>query len=90
MYWLGDLNYRITDMDPQLAKRLIASGSYEPVLEMDQLKLQHQKKTVFQGYQEGVITFRPTYKYDPGTDEWDSRYAAVVKFDSCRHLFFVQ
>ncbi|XP_059488840.1 type II inositol 1,4,5-trisphosphate 5-phosphatase isoform X3 [Neocloeon triangulifer] len=72
VYWLGDLNYRITEMDPQLAKHLIASERYLPVFEMDQLKLQHEKKNVFVGYQEGEINFKPTYKYDPGTDEWDS------------------
>ncbi|XP_065351777.1 inositol polyphosphate 5-phosphatase OCRL isoform X1 [Cloeon dipterum] len=72
VYWLGDLNYRITEMDPQLAKHLIASERYLPVLEMDQLKLQHEKKNVFVGYHEGEINFKPTYKYDPGTDEWDS------------------
>jgi hypothetical protein len=28
---------------------------------------------VFQGYEEGLITFMPTYKYDNGTDVYDSR-----------------
>lgn len=29
---------------------------------------------VFNGYQEGYITFLPTYKYDNGTDVYDTRY----------------
>jgi hypothetical protein len=28
----------------------------------------------FPGYREGTITFHPTYKYDLGTDVYDSRY----------------
>jgi phosphatidylinositol-bisphosphatase len=27
---------------------------------------------VFTGYTEGKLTFPPTYKFDPGTDNWDS------------------
>lgn len=27
---------------------------------------------VFPGYEEGAITFKPTYKYDNGTDVYDS------------------
>jgi Phosphatidylinositol 5-phosphate phosphatase len=74
VYWLGDLNYRITELDPWRVKDYIDSGNYLPLLKYDQLHQQHGSKNVFAGYQEGSITFRPTYKYDPGTDDWDSRY----------------
>lgn len=30
--------------------------------------------SVFPGYKEGLITFLPTYKYDIGTDIYDTRY----------------
>lgn len=72
IYWLGDLNYRITDMDVGDAKRFINTGNYEPVLVMDQLSQQKRIGKVFQGFHEAVIMFKPTYKYDPGTDNWDS------------------
>lgn len=75
VYWLGDLNYRITDLDPRLVKDYIDQGNYLPLLEYDQLCQQHSLKNVYAGYQEGNITFRPTYKYDPGSDNWDSRYS---------------
>lgn len=74
VYWLGDLNYRITELDPRVVKDYIDQGSYQPLLEYDQLHQQHGSKSVFVGYREGNITFRPTYKYDPGSDNWDSRY----------------
>uniref|UniRef100_A0A1B6EGW5 Rho-GAP domain-containing protein n=1 Tax=Clastoptera arizonana TaxID=38151 RepID=A0A1B6EGW5_9HEMI len=72
VYWLGDLNYRITELDPKIVKELVDKNNYKPVLEYDQLRQQHRVLNVFAGYQEGEITFRPTYKYDPGSDEWDS------------------
>lgn len=72
IFWLGDLNYRITEMDPQNVKRLVNDNNFEPVLELDQLRQQHKLHHIFSGYIEGAITFRPTYKYDAGTDNWDS------------------
>ncbi|XP_059061805.1 type II inositol 1,4,5-trisphosphate 5-phosphatase-like [Achroia grisella] len=72
IYWIGDLNYRITEMDPNTVKQLINENNFEAVLKYDQLKQQHKNNSVFAGYTEGPITFKPTYKYDPGTDNWDS------------------
>jgi hypothetical protein len=37
---------------------------------------------VFTGYQEGDITFLPTYKYDNGTDIYDTRYEHDLLFNS--------
>jgi phosphatidylinositol-bisphosphatase len=61
-------------------KEYIDQGSYQPLLEYDQLHQQHASKNVFAGYQEGNITFQPTYKYDPGSDNWDSRYLLSLYF----------
>ncbi|XP_034936356.1 inositol polyphosphate 5-phosphatase OCRL isoform X2 [Chelonus insularis] len=72
IYWLGDLNYRITEMDVLTAKQYITIGNYAPVLALDQLGQQRKLGKVLQGFHEAEITFKPTYKYDPGTDNWDS------------------
>ncbi|XP_014479003.1 PREDICTED: type II inositol 1,4,5-trisphosphate 5-phosphatase [Dinoponera quadriceps] len=72
IYWLGDLNYRITEMDVNAAKHHIAEGNYAPVLTFDQLGQQRKVGRVFHGFHEAHIDFKPTYKYDPGTDNWDS------------------
>ncbi|KAI4496546.1 hypothetical protein M0804_000356 [Polistes exclamans] len=37
IYWLGDLNYRITEMDATIAKHYILIGYYAPMLALDQL-----------------------------------------------------
>lgn len=72
IYWLGDLNYRITGLSPTVVKKHIETENYSAILEYDQLNRQRKSGAVFQNFIEGSITFRPTYKYDTGTDNWDS------------------
>ncbi|KAL7033635.1 hypothetical protein ACKWTF_007654 [Chironomus riparius] len=69
IFWIGDLNYRITIADDDQIKMFC---SYDKWFYFDQLHIEKQKKRVFRDFQEGKITFKATYKYDPGTDEWDS------------------
>uniref|UniRef100_F6ZGS2 phosphoinositide 5-phosphatase n=1 Tax=Xenopus tropicalis TaxID=8364 RepID=F6ZGS2_XENTR len=70
--WLGDLNYRLKDIELEKVKKLIDSRDYKTLHKFDQLKQQIDGKAVFEGFTEGEIMFQPTYKYDPGTDEWDT------------------
>ena len=72
VYWLGDLNYRITDFDANEVKDLLQKNDLESLLNKDQFLEQRRMRKVFGGYEEGPITFVPTYKFDPGTDRWDS------------------
>ncbi|KAL9968746.1 hypothetical protein ACROYT_G020866 [Oculina patagonica] len=72
VFWLGDLNYRVSDMDTDVVRRLADKGEYEELLVNDQLIKQKNDKKCFKGFQEGRIKFKPTYKYDPGTDNWDT------------------
>lgn len=73
VFWLGDLNYRISEMDSDLVRRLADTGKYDELLENDQLIKQRSERKCFRGFKEGEIKFKPTYKYDPGTDNWDTR-----------------
>ncbi|XP_053563136.1 type II inositol 1,4,5-trisphosphate 5-phosphatase isoform X2 [Bombina bombina] len=70
--WLGDLNYRLKDVDMDKVKKLIEDQEYQTLYKFDQLKHQMNEKAVFDGFTEGEITFQPTYKYDTGSDEWDT------------------
>lgn len=76
IFWFGDLNYRITE-PPQLdavtfRRQFNSPNAYETVRYLDQMYNEQQKGRVFVDFVEGPIQFRPTYKYDPGTDHWDS------------------
>lgn len=69
--WLGDFNYRIGLSDEQ-ARKLIEIGDLETLYENDQLKLQMGRGYAFPFYDESKITFNPTYKFDVGTDSYDT------------------
>uniref|UniRef100_A0AAQ6A200 phosphoinositide 5-phosphatase n=1 Tax=Amphiprion ocellaris TaxID=80972 RepID=A0AAQ6A200_AMPOC len=70
--WIGDLNYRITDLDVDKVKELISKKDFEKLHGYDQLKRQIDEEAVFEGFEEGEIDFQPTYKYDTGSDKWDT------------------
>ena len=74
IFWIGDLNYRIEE-PPGLQLPVPRAQAYmdvELLLPYDQLRQEMRKGNCFEGYTEGPIKFRPTYKYDPGTDNFDS------------------
>ncbi|XP_059233309.1 type II inositol 1,4,5-trisphosphate 5-phosphatase isoform X1 [Mustela nigripes] len=70
--WLGDLNYRIEELDVETVKNLIEEKDFQTLYAYDQLKTQMATKAVFEGFIEGELTFQPTYKYDTGSDDWDT------------------
>uniref|UniRef100_A0A8C0K319 Type II inositol 1,4,5-trisphosphate 5-phosphatase n=1 Tax=Canis lupus dingo TaxID=286419 RepID=A0A8C0K319_CANLU len=70
--WLGDLNYRIEELDVETVKKLIEEKAFQTLYAYDQLKTQVAAKAVFEGFTEGELTFQPTYKYDTGSDDWDT------------------
>eukprot|EP00960_Hanusia_phi_P000243 6721-Hanusia_phi.AAC.1 len=71
IFWFGDLNYRI-EVARQRALELIQSGSLEELYNLDQLFQQRMEGNAFLGYKEARPNFLPTYKYDVGTDEYDT------------------
>lgn len=40
----------------------------------DQLLMEAEKGQIFKGYCEGTLTFKPTYKYNIGTSNYDTSY----------------
>ncbi|XP_065772177.1 type II inositol 1,4,5-trisphosphate 5-phosphatase isoform X3 [Muntiacus reevesi] len=70
--WLGDLNYRIEEPDVEKVKKLIEEKAFQTLYAYDQLRAQVAAKAVFEGFSEGELTFQPTYKYDTGSDDWDT------------------
>ncbi|GAA5957595.1 hypothetical protein JCM3765_001449 [Sporobolomyces pararoseus] len=69
--WAADTNYRI-NMSNEAARPLAENDDYEALFAADQLSLAMKTRGVFKGYHEAPILFRPTYKYDNGTDTYDT------------------
>lgn len=76
--WAGDMNYRIDEPDAAEVRRLAVraahgdAGARERLAAHDQLAAGMAAHRVFRGYAEPPLTFAPTYKYDIGTDTYDS------------------
>lgn len=73
IFWFGDLNYRIDDLPSERIKELIEIKKFDTLTKYDQLIKQKNHNLVFRGFTEGLLKFQPTYKYNPGTDDFDSR-----------------
>jgi len=65
--WMGDLNYRLSGMADEDARKHIRAGHLDLLLESDQLVREMAAGRIFQGWREGPIEFPPTFKFKVGT-----------------------
>lgn len=56
VFWLGDLNYRLADLDPEHVKTQVEQGRLDALLAYDQLRSQQRLGRAFMGY-EGFAHF---------------------------------
>uniref|UniRef100_A0A7S4BAJ1 Inositol polyphosphate-related phosphatase domain-containing protein n=1 Tax=Chrysotila carterae TaxID=13221 RepID=A0A7S4BAJ1_CHRCT len=69
--WLGDLNYRLELPNDEVRAR-ISKGNWKSLHQFDQLLMAQASCQAFVGFQEGELSFQPTYKYDAGTNRYDT------------------
>lgn len=72
-FFAGDMNYRINLHRPT-ALQMIQENEYARLLDADQLIAQLKKNPShrLRAFQEAKINFAPTYKFDVGTDTYDT------------------
>ncbi|KAH0560056.1 hypothetical protein GP486_003421 [Trichoglossum hirsutum] len=70
----GDLNYRIDTIGRDTVVSAVRANDLEKLLKRDQLLLSKRRNPGFRlrAFEESAITFPPTYKYDVGSDNYDS------------------
>ena len=85
VFFIGDLNYRIDERVKQDdIFESIKSGDerrMQLLRDYDQLNVERARRsgTIFDAFQEGVLAFSPTYKYQPGTNHYDRRLEKKVR-----------
>ncbi|CAM9934305.1 unnamed protein product [Scytosiphon promiscuus] len=83
VFWFGDLNYRITEeISDQEVFEMLGRDDLETLRELDQLNIARASGTAFQEFQEGPLCFPPSYKYIPGTRDFDNRPEKKVRCPS--------
>jgi len=69
--FFGDLNYRI-DMEYGEIRRNINGKNWDALQQYDQLFKSMNSGLSFKNFREGPLNFAPTYRYDVGTDVYDT------------------
>ncbi|KAF6149659.1 hypothetical protein GIB67_017392 [Kingdonia uniflora] len=88
--WLGDLNYRIEGIDTLPVRNLIQNNLHRLLTSKDQLLQEAERGQIFNGYHEGTLAFKPTYKYDVGSNNYDTSHKVRVPSWTDRILFKIE
>ncbi|XP_020280484.1 uncharacterized protein LOC109853113 isoform X1 [Pseudomyrmex gracilis] len=75
VFWCGDLNFRLAQPREEVIQWITNTcfPQESPInLHTDQLRTTLNEGAVLRGFEEAPIVFPPTYKYDPGTQNFDS------------------
>jgi hypothetical protein len=65
----------------------VAVGNLVSIMEHDQLSISRENRLAYAEFDEAPIGFAPTYKYDPGTDDFDTSEKQRVPSWTDRMLF---
>lgn len=69
--WGGDMNFRIHG-SRDIVEALLQHNRYSALKDNDQLSLLLQFEKAFAGFEEGPLTFYPSYKFDKHSDMYDT------------------
>ncbi|XP_032690444.1 inositol polyphosphate 5-phosphatase E isoform X2 [Odontomachus brunneus] len=75
VFWCGDLNFRLVQPREEVIQWITNTcfPQESPInLHKDQLRTILNEGAILRGFEEAPVTFPPTYKYDPGTHNFDS------------------
>ncbi|KTG36956.1 hypothetical protein cypCar_00016434 [Cyprinus carpio] len=73
VFWFGDLNFRIADHGMHFLRSSINNGRFNLLWNRDQLTMMKKKEAILQEFEEGLLCFKPTYKFDRFSETYDTR-----------------
>jgi hypothetical protein len=79
LYVLGDLNYRI-DLTREEVMECLEAKNYQKLMDNDQLSIGMNKKQIFKDFTEEKIQFNPTYKYEKGNKNFDTKKKRIPSY----------
>lgn len=74
VFWFGDFNFRL-NKDRETVDSILNQNpetDMSKLLAYDQLTSEMSRGSIFKGFQEADICFRPSYKFDIGKDSYDT------------------
>ncbi|KAI6175354.1 Phosphoinositide 5-phosphatase [Aphelenchoides bicaudatus] len=71
--FMGDTNSRIDSSNYEEVVRKVNAEELDDLLKMDQLRASHVAGKAYRGFYELEPSFKPTFKYTPGTNEFDRK-----------------
>ncbi|XP_011618302.2 inositol polyphosphate 5-phosphatase K isoform X1 [Takifugu rubripes] len=72
VFCFGDLNFRISDHGLHFIRSSINSGRLNLLWSKDQLTTMKAKEPFLQEFEEGQLNFKPTYKFDRNSENYDT------------------
>eukprot|EP01060_Flectonema_neradi_P037508 TRINITY_DN7565_c0_g1_i2.p1 TRINITY_DN7565_c0_g1~~TRINITY_DN7565_c0_g1_i2.p1 ORF type:complete len:766 (+),score=145.77 TRINITY_DN7565_c0_g1_i2:75-2372(+) len=72
LFWAGDLNYRLWNIENSVCRQMIKDKQLSSLRTKDQLSQVTLNQQAFCGFTELPLNFPPTYKYDAGEATYDS------------------
>lgn len=74
VFWFGDLNFRLIDAEtttPSDIEEMVKEDRLEELIQGDELSVIRRQGRAFTQLQERVPAFPPTFKYEPGTSDYN-------------------
>ncbi|KAL7408877.1 Endonuclease/exonuclease/phosphatase [Mrakia frigida] len=87
VFWSGDLNYRV-DLPDEEGWSLVMKKDVKALLLKDQLNRERAIGRVFAGFEEGDISFPPTFKFEHDTHNYDPKRVLLRLPAWCDRVLF--